>query len=179
MRDFSGIKIGLWTVVSFHHKTSKQSYWNAKCSCGKEGILRDDVIRKQRSNSCISCRQRGKPSRSRIDNRAQVLVNTEYSMYKSQAKFHQREFQLSKVEFSKLIFSNCHYCLTTPNRIMSDKFSSETITINGVDRVNSDLGYTLQNCVPCCAICNRMKNALTIHEFKSHIVQINANLANF
>ena len=29
-----------------------------------------------------------------------------------------------------------------------------------VDRIDSSQGYTWSNCVPCCAVCNRIKNAL-------------------
>jgi hypothetical protein len=39
---------------------------------------------------------------------------------------------------------NCHYC-------------GDEIQGVGIDRVNSNLGYSEDNCVPCCQICNEMK----------------------
>ena len=179
MRDFTNVKIGHWTIVGFHHKTSKHDFWNAKCICGKETVLRGDVIKKQRSNSCHGCTMRGKPSRSRLSNREQVLFNTKYSIYKSTAKSDDRKFELSKAEFTILITSKCHYCLTAPNTLMKDQFSDTAILIHGVDRIDSSIGYTTQNCVSCCAVCNYMKNDSSIQAFKVHVAKIHANSANF
>jgi hypothetical protein len=36
---------------------------------------------------------------------------------------------------------------------------------NGVDRVNNDFGYSIDNCVSCCKVCNRMKGKKTVAEF--------------
>ena len=43
------------------------------------------------------------------------------------------------------------------------------VRINGIDRINSDKGYTIDNCVPCCAQCNHMKLDYTTEEFLTKI----------
>ena len=43
----------------------------------------------------------------------------------------------------------------------------------GFDRVDNKRGYTKENCVPACKICNSMKNVMTLDEFKSRIERIN------
>ncbi len=42
----------------------------------------------------------------------------------------------------------------------------------GIDRIDSKLDYTLDNCVPCCKTCNYLKKDLTFEEFKSHTNKI-------
>jgi len=57
------------------------------------------------------------------------------------------DFKLDFETFSELVKSPCHYC--------KSQTDSET---NGIDRVNNDIGYTKENCVPACWKCNRMKS---------------------
>lgn len=43
---------------------------------------------------------------------------------------------------------------------------------NGIDRVNSDLGYSVKNCVTCCKDCNTAKMNMSIKDFLSMIERI-------
>ena len=43
---------------------------------------------------------------------------------------------------------------------------------NGVDRKDNNLGYTIDNCVPCCHRCNSMKSNLSYQNFIQHISNI-------
>lgn len=43
---------------------------------------------------------------------------------------------------------------------------------NGIDRLNSSIGYEVDNCVPCCYICNRAKAQLDDKTFLNHITKI-------
>ena len=42
----------------------------------------------------------------------------------------------------------------------------------GVDRVDSDKFYDIDNCVPCCEECNKMKLNMTTEKFLGHINKI-------
>lgn len=83
----------------------------------------------------------------------------------------QKEFKLTLAQFKKLIHSNCYYCGAAPstdnvwNKSGKRKLDKESIKINGIDRIDSDKGYFLENCVPCCPQCNRMKLNYTTEEF--------------
>jgi len=57
------------------------------------------------------------------------------------------DVELNFDEFKILVTSPCHYC----NQWNENE-------ANGIDRVNNDLGYTKENCVPACWKCNRMKH---------------------
>jgi len=86
-----------------------------------------------------------------------------YARYKSDSFRRKRlsrgiNFDLTFEQFSTLINSSCDYC-GKPN-------------CRGIDRVNSSNSYTRDNCVPCCKICNQMKNSMTLEEFLDHISQV-------
>jgi len=88
-------------------------------------------------------------------------TNTNYQSYKSCAEKKSTPFSLSEEEFNNLVKQDCHYCGL-------NKANSES----GVDRINSDLGYTMDNVVSCCTICNLMKNDLNKEVFLNQCAQI-------
>ena len=44
--------------------------------------------------------------------------------------------------------------------------------VNGIDRKDSTKGYSIDNCVPCCPMCNKMKQTFTEEEFLNQIAKI-------
>ena len=52
------------------------------------------------------------------------------------------------------------------------KYKQFTYRCNGVDRVDNNIGYTLENSVSCCSWCNSMKNILPVNEFLNKIKKI-------
>lgn len=69
------------------------------------------------------------------------------------------EFTLSLEEFSKIVINPCIYC-------------GENELRRGIDRVDNLIGYTKENSVACCKICNYMKNKYTKQDFLFHIKRI-------
>lgn len=105
-----------------------------------------------------------------------------FSSYKGSAKHKQRSFNLTKEQFLQLVMGNCFYCNKAPEdnstvALCSTKevhgWSRYGIHHNGIDRVDNTIGYTLENCVPCCTLCNRMKYTLSAKTFIEHIRRIN------
>ena len=43
---------------------------------------------------------------------------------------------------------------------------------NGIDRVDSNIGYIFENCVPCCKLCNMAKKEYPVEEFKEWIAKL-------
>ena len=43
------------------------------------------------------------------------------------------------------------------------------VSYNGIDRLDSSLGYTKDNIVTCCKICNYAKNKMKFEDFKMDI----------
>ena len=87
-------------------------------------------------------------------------INYKYAQYKFEAKDTNRKFELSIIDFSYLISSPCAYC----GKVQE--------TFNGVDRVNSKQGYTLDNCVSCCSWCNTMKRHYDVNAFIEQVQNI-------
>lgn len=98
--------------------------------------------------------------------------------YKSNAQHRKHPFELTFEKFNELISQPCAYCGSTPEiknggHLESRKrLDQPDLYTNGIDRIDSTKGYTLDNCVPCCSKCNKMKNTYTKEEFLDHIKSI-------
>ena len=83
--------------------------------------------------------------------------------YKRAAKKRNIEWGLTDDEFKSFWQKPCNYC-------------GEEIKTIGIDRVENDKGYFLDNCAPCCSTCNKMKLDLNHDDFINKIKQIIINL---
>ena len=53
--DLTGQRFGRWIVISYNEEVSKQkksTYWNCKCDCGNEVVIRGDKLRNGHTTSC-------------------------------------------------------------------------------------------------------------------------------
>jgi hypothetical protein len=73
-----------------------------------------------------------------------------YKSYLMRANKKGIAFELTIPEFEEMCAADCYYCGDSGY---------------GIDRVNSKLGYTKDNIVPCCSVCNTMKWTLSQNEF--------------
>lgn len=48
----------------------------------------------------------------------------------------------------------------------------ETYIYQGIDRKNNVVGYTPENCIPCCFVCNKAKGERDMNEFVEHCKMI-------
>lgn len=78
--------------------------------------------------------------------------------YRLNAKNHDRDFTLTDDEAFALLTGNCFYCGAAPS-IRAKKSKYSVTPSNGIDRVNSKLGYIPGNVVTCCFPCNQLKGA--------------------
>ncbi len=86
-----------------------------------------------------------------------------YYYYKQAALLKGLNFDLSEEECNELFNEKCFYCGE----------QSDNLNI-GIDRIdcNCDIGYNLDNVVPCCAVCNMIKNTIPHDIFLTKIVHI-------
>jgi hypothetical protein len=95
--------------------------------------------------------------------RGQDPLKTTFKHYKHGAKKRDLSFALDFAEFRALVTSDCHYCgAPPPEKTMKHHRPGR---INGIDRIDSRLGYGTDNCVPCCTKCNGMKSNLDREEW--------------
>jgi hypothetical protein len=74
------------------------------------------------------------------------------------------EWDLSDDELERLVKGDCHYC-GAPPRLRTFNGGKYATLMNGIDRIDSSLGYYEGNCLSCCPDCNRAKMALGYEEF--------------
>lgn len=70
-----------------------------------------------------------------------------YTIYQGRALKKQIDFVITEEEYMTIIESDCYMC--------GKKNSVDHC--NGIDRFDNIIGYTLENCRPCCGECNYMK----------------------
>ena len=169
----------------FTKKYSKHNYhyyWLFKCDCGKELITNKDSVLKGLTTSCgcnrseISSKIFTKINLTKEVTKGLVATNRVFDSYKRAAEKRNYVFEINKEEFIKLTSSNCHYCNRIPEQKSYNKPKTDYIIYNGLDRVDNNLGYTLDNTVTCCMHCNRAKMCLSKNQFLQLISDIYKNI---
>ncbi len=103
----------------------------------------------------------------------QVGCSVIYGGYKHRMKKRGLDFDLTKPEFRKLAEQFCFYCGKSPSNFMKGPYGPNgDWYYNGLDRVDSNRGYTKENTVSCCKRCNIAKNNQTSEEFFVQIKSI-------
>lgn len=97
-----------------------------------------------------------------------MALETRFNKVYQAAMVRGYAFNLTNEQFNKLSLSECYYCGRTGNT----KSTSGSFLFCGIDRVNNELGYSIDNCVTCCKICNIAKNTMKKDEFISWVHQV-------
>ena len=162
-----GIKIGNLTIT----KKEGKKYF-CTCSCGAKLVFGSREMKTKTKDlsekgfaGCGNC------SRNYYrDNRTDVeKYRYVYNAYRKSASVRNIEFDLSREEFTNMITSKCYYCAKLNSNSRKDRLSDDLLYYNGVDRLDSNLGYDSDNTVACCSTCNYMKGTLTVPEFMDQV----------
>jgi hypothetical protein len=168
-----GQVFGDWTVTIPFHTEKKSHVWYHKCQCmcGNEAVVHGHNLRTGKSTKCIDCR-----SLAREKGSLHSAKNHYFSKYVCGARNRNLKFDLTFDQFISIITRPCNYCgmedsVTnyTAHKVIERRKGFKS---NGIDRVDNNLGYTTDNCVPCCKICNSMKMTLSYDNFIAHINRI-------
>jgi hypothetical protein len=166
--DLTGKKFhSLTAIEEIEERKSGCVLWKFKCECGKETIHAGYRVKSGQIKSC-GC------SRKKIKSNTDKFKQNSFSDYKYRANKKKIEFELSFEEFDELTSLNCFYCNSVPE--LRDRKYKYSGYINGIDRVNSNLGYVKSNVVSCCKNCNIAKNSLTQDEFLKLVSKIYENV---
>lgn len=147
---------GAWKILDHeglrYSKNGKHSYhyWICQCQfCGKTMA---------RSTHSVKGTKNGK------GNGCDCLLvvpdasfHRAYRTYKRQGRVRGLAFEIPLEEFKKLVVQNCSYCGQEPALNSYSEDSKIRVPMNGIDRKNSKLPYTLENCIPACGTCNKAK----------------------
>lgn len=160
----------------------RHELWLFQCACGNISTQRINQVKlgKVKSCGCIlrenmktlhTLRKKG----PRLPNNG-AAKNRWYRLYKINARKRHLTFELPFDIFVELILQDCHYCGVMAMLPSTNSFYNmtpeNTIMVNGIDRKNNNVGYTVENSVTCCTRCNKMKLALGYEVFLEHIKAI-------
>jgi hypothetical protein len=165
LKDLTGKKFGRLTVIKKDRFENGKSYWLCKCDCGGERVYLHSNLTGGKSTTC-GC--------GRMLDRAQGEsgLNELYHGYQDNAKKKKRDFDINLEDFKRLTSENCHYCGKEPSQVSGRNSEYSQYKYNGLDRVDSSKGYSVDNVVPCCRWCNIMKHDFSNEEFLEQIKRI-------
>ena len=173
-RNYIGTTYGGLTITkqySVKNKNGTIIMVDYKCKCGN--ITTNKIIGSvKRQKMCLACRNK---NQFKILPNGETSFNLLYTSYIRSAKNRLLDFKLDNENFRKLTNQDCFYCGVKPRTIIRPKSISGGYVYNGIDRKDSNIGYTMENCVPCCKICNYFKLKLSVEDFLNHIKKIYEN----
>jgi len=163
--DLTGKRFGKLVVISrVKNGPYGRGSWLCKCDCGNEKICKSAHLLKGDTKSCgclTSRKEFGLGS-------AHAVLRT----YQNNAKKRNLSWDLSEPQFLQITQEKCFYCgAEKSNRRKAGRGYGDYL-YNGIDRYDNRLGYTVDNVVPCCDICNSMKSNFSADVFIEHIKKI-------
>jgi len=174
IKEICGQRFKFLVVVEDSGKRfHREVLWKCLCDCGEYCEATGSALRLGKIVSCGHSRIRSVESRKN-QAIAQIkpgsLLRKVYGAYKQQSRSRKLEFSISQSEFDEIVSRDCFYCGEPP--MMEKKTKYESRFMNGLDRIDNSLGYTISNLVSCCTPCNLMKHARTKEEFLNLIWKI-------
>lgn len=169
--DLLGMRFGRGVVLSVSQKLDKhkRTFWNLLCDCGTEYQAATGPLNAGRVRSCGCLMIERVTENIKRATEANTMPsghaarNELFALYRARAQKAGIEFSLSSTTFFGLTQMPCWYCESQPSSRISRK--SGAYVYSGLDRVDSLLGYTDSNVVPCCKRCNQAKNDMSLNEF--------------
>lgn len=165
-----GSKWGLLTIIEHTVRERDQRLGDlhlvrCRCDCGKETITRPSYLANGNTTSC-GCRRAVANEAWKTLNLGKVnhMAIGRYLFFHTKRGAHQRgiEFSLTEEQFLSMAVKSCVYCGASPRE---HRYRTSYGHFNGIDRLDSSSGYTPENCVPCCKICNHAKCTMSVSEF--------------
>ncbi len=152
--------------------------WLCRCDCGTERPVERGSLLNGYSKSC-GCLHRERASElgktlggSNRLGTGEAALRYLYASYRRGATQRGYAFTLTPEEFKALTSDQCHYCGVEPSRETNRPNLNGQYVYNGIDRQDNTQGYTVDNCLPCCAECNFFKKTMTYDDFLGLIQRI-------
>jgi hypothetical protein len=167
-----GKRFGRLTVLESAGKYAEQyAQWKCQCDCGIIKVILANKLKGGETQSC-GCLQKERCSAATRGEPGQAAATNVHNRYRRQAKIRGVSFELSKPQFLQLTRQDCYYCGALPSQHGKSKRKNGEYLYNGIDRVNNNIGYTVDNCVACCGECNSMKSSQSKEVFLRNIKNI-------
>jgi len=170
--NWLGYTFKTFTVVEKlnEYTASRQRLWKIQCTCGYTTKANSTQLasysksRGNRSYRCPECEAKTYVHES--------MFNYYLNQYKMGAKTRGYCFELSNEQVQSLMVQDCVYCGSPPSVRSVGTRTKYPLVCNGLDRVNNNEGYTVENTVSCCVNCNYAKKALTADQYINHCKKV-------
>jgi hypothetical protein len=171
-----GQKYGTLTVIEYLGKKQygKRTYnnWKCACQCGRTTESITSNLRNKHPNKSCGCKKEEKRLSKIKKPLYQASMLWLYRTYKSRIHSKKLQFELSVENFQKITSSDCFYCGERPSQKANNNRNNGSYIYNGIDRIDNNQGYTLENSRPCCGICNAAKNTMSEENFFKWIKKV-------
>lgn len=161
------IGMGFWETTRIKNGVAAKTwYYVCKHPCGRTRKFRSIELNKDKQ-PCKKC----EAGKLRMNESRLIIALAEYRKYKGSAKKRSHDFKISFEDYIFLAEAPCNYCGRMPfeKKYLPSGRSIEGreafVLLGGIDRLDSSMGYTPENCVPACWVCNRAKSTLTMEEW--------------
>lgn len=161
-RTTLGQKFHYLTTVSSDYKDPETGIWMVRCDCsgqnGKCTTKNKSVPVKGLHTYLKSCGCYLTEKRFSED-----PWLSSFKFWINSIKKGKHSNKLNFEQWKKLSRGNCYLCGAPPNQRLQNVVSD--LKRSGIDRVNSSLGYSMENCRPCCKDHNIMKKDHSLEKF--------------
>ncbi len=162
--DITGQRFNKWLVLEFTEYWYTASFYRCQCDCGTIKEVSAYNLKAGLSKSCGSgtCRNRDRY----LDTPAYYggSFSRVYISYKTHATQKGLAFELDCHTFYTMSQASCYYCGIEKYSCYTHRIC-EPLAYNGIDRVDNTLGYTKENTVTCCGLCNHAKHTMGQQDF--------------
>lgn len=109
-------------------------------------------------SECNHCKKRGK------SNARTQSLGARFQRGRADARKKDREWSITREQFDILAAQPCHYC---KGEYPKPKCGS------GLDRIDNAQGYKIENILPCCGWCNRLRSdQLSVEEAEACVALV-------
>jgi hypothetical protein len=157
------------SIISGPIKQPNFYAWELSCPyCQNKFIA--PTTRFDKAKSCYNCRGLA----LRVVSEESTWKN-HYLIVKGRNHSKEKGFDLTLEQFIEKSKQNCFYCNASPTPTKGYRPWSAYINTNGLDRIDSSMGYLYENVVPCCKYCNFAKSDRSVEDFKGWIKRLAAH----
>lgn len=174
-KNYVGLRSGMLVAIERISDGKGDTRYKCRCDCGNIKFVSNSNLRMKLVGSC-GCNRwnqfRAARKKKALKRYGVASFNRAIETYKRRSRNQGFEFSLSEDEFRNLTSERCHYCHSPPSNTSKSQHGIGDYVYNGLDRIDNDKGYTIDNVVPCCANCNKTKRDMSVDDFLSMVSKI-------
>jgi hypothetical protein len=169
----AGQTINRLTVEGLAYRDKRhRKFYDFLCACGTRKTLNGALVVSGNTKSC-GCLSVERKLAQRLPN-DRGMINQIILQAKRHARSRGLVWELSFTFVDSAVRKPCDYCGDPAGNIKINRHNPEGFRYNGLDRVDSSLGYLETNVVPCCWRCNYAKGDMPLDEFRAWAKRLGA-----